>query len=86
MDRNPFDPETGPGVLSFFVREEGNATVSVHTLDGFRVRVDTLSITPGPVSWSWDGEGDAGPCPTGTYVVIVETPEGSFSANVAVMR
>jgi hypothetical protein len=86
MNRNPFDPSLGPGVLSFPVRKAGRGTVTVYTLDGFLVRRDTIDLSLGLAAWEWDAEGDAGPCPTGTYIVKVEMPEGEFTATVGVLR
>lgn len=82
---NPFNPRT---VIAFELDAAGPAALRVFTLDGRSVRVLRLGDLPaGPHRAEWDGRDESGkPAAAGTYVVRLDTPAGTRSRSVTLVK
>jgi len=82
---NPFNPTT---TISFAVEHEQRVTISVYNVEGRRVAtIANQTFDAGIHSVKWKGRDDSGrTVPSGTYLVQMETRDGTVAGKISLVR
>jgi len=82
------NPSTGETTLRFSIAERAGVTLTVHSVDGRRVRTLAAGIVgPGPVEVAWDGRDDHGErVASGLYFARLEAGRTVRETKVVVLK
>ena len=82
---NPFNPTT---TIAFVVERAQRVIISVFDVEGSRVAtIANRTFAPGYHSVKWTGRDDAGRIvPSGTYLVQMETGDGTEARKISLVR